>query len=84
LSEASGGCARTIVTHRRMGGFEGVLFQQKQVRAYAFVTKYSSGSWHIASDSRVWRPRAGHGRKHDPGGEIVMRGDLTPNDPLRT
>ena len=53
------------------------------IRIQMFVTKHSSRSWRIASDSGVWRPRAGHRRKHDPGGEIVMWGDLPPNGPLR-
>jgi hypothetical protein len=35
----------------------------------------------IASGSGVRRPRAGHGRKHDPGGEIVMQGTCPPTTP---
>jgi hypothetical protein len=50
-------------------------------RTKPFVTEHSSRSWRIAFDSGVRRPHAGHGRKHDPGREIVMQGTCPPTTP---
>ena len=65
--------AKTPVS-RRQDADSGEAGEMKLGQEPAFET----GS-RIPSGSQAWRPRAGQGRKHDPGGEIVMRGDLPLN-----